>query len=409
MSRGKLILFTTLMVVIVAAAALWARNNMYYETVESRIPPSVEAQRNRFLAAERLLATQDIAIERKISRSLFNNLNNFEDQALWVFDPSNIKIREEMDQLLNWVENGGHLILQIRRLPRTDSELLYTQLKSRGIELVLSRDEQYPDNRTSEVSIPIAEAKGRSILVELHHRQVFKTELNARLQVGDNAIGSRLLQVGVGDGFITLLSDNTAFSNYGIESGDNAYLLLWLLNANPKLSTLAIMEDLSDTPGLFRTLFSTFTLTVLTLLAVVAAYLVKASTRHGPVLQEPAPGGKNLISHLRARGFFLARQRKLDPMLLPVRTAATHALSRKRGVRRVKTSTQTLDTKAYELAAKLADCTPEQAEKALNGELSSSRELVDSGVILHRIIHAQTHASSAVSKERTTNQGTATS
>lgn len=391
MSRTKLILLSVLLLIIALAAALWARNNMYYETVESTASPSPEARRNQFLAVERLLESRDIKPIRKISRGFFNDLDSINNQALWLQDLNNLKTDEEIDKILSWVKAGGHLLAQVESLPYYDDEPLYTNLKENRIELVLSDDEKYPDHYQDELSIPLANASGESIQVSLSHRQVFKTDLDARLQVGDNDVGSRLLQVPLGSGYVTLLSDYYAFNNYQIEEHDHAYLFLWLLGANPDLSTLAIMDDLNDTPGLFQTLYQNYTLAFFALAVVLIGSLIRAGSRLGPILEEPAPGGKNLISHLKARGFFLARQKRLGPMLLPIRAAAAHALGLRSGVRRaaVASATETFNADTLNLAAKLTDSTVAHAEMALTGELNSSGDLVDSCIVLHRILHPQ--------------------
>lgn len=403
--KRRSVFLLVLLVVILLAAGIWARSNMYYETIEARVAPSAEVRRNEYLALERLLATQDIETDQTVSAGLSNVITDIEGEALWIEELYALKTEEQFEQLVSWVKRGGHLIGEITALPSDDTDRFYKAMNDEGIEVVLHHEEEYPEQFIEEISIPVANANGESIRLQLRHRQILRTNKNARAQIGDNLAGSRLLQVGVGDGFITLMPRNRMFENRNIDANDHAYFLLWLLNANPDLKTLTILKDLRDTPGLFRMLVSKFTLAFLALLAVIAAYLIRASTRLGPILQEPEPGGKNLISHLRARGFFLARQRKLGPMLLPIRSAAIQALSRRNGKRKLSIeSADAVDSDTIKTAAKLAECSPEKAQKALTTDLNSATDLVDSSIVLHRILHPQKNM--AASDHQTNTKGT---
>lgn len=86
----------------------WHKAIPYEEVVERG--PSPEAQANPYLAAEHFLRQQGIAVEHANSLERLATLPSKGGSLLLLSERSNMTPRQ-VDQLLEWTQAGGHLLL----------------------------------------------------------------------------------------------------------------------------------------------------------------------------------------------------------------------------------------------------------------------------------------------------------
>jgi len=390
MRLGRIPILPLLVVFALGIAGYWLSQHIEYVEEEYEQGADEEVRENHLYTASELLRRNGYTIADIEDRRFFNQLPTTES-VIWLRTLDSLLTEDEYQQLFDWVAQGGHLVTGIAEQPEDGSSLMARYLSENGIKS-RKRNSVYERNVESLIEqdalMVLLPAYDQHIDVALGYEPYLKADNPSRLRLGVNESYSLLVQRPIGNGWITAYTYHYAFDNWSINHEDQAYLLLWLLQPSAG-STVHVMLQPNDVPGLLHTLWSHVPLVLLTLLVVLIGFLRLAATRLGPIEEEGVVGGSNLLAHLRARGEFWRRHRNVDAMLTPVRHAAIAEVKRQQGDRAdVSIDLGTLDDDTlFAKAADLADCSTHQARKALLSSMSSDTELVNSSIVLHRLLN----------------------
>ncbi|MGE1153507.1 DUF4350 domain-containing protein [Pseudomonas kitaguniensis] len=283
----------------------WHKAIPYDEVVDRG--PSPLAQANPYLAAEYFLRQQGLAVEHANSLERLTNLPAKGHSLLLLGERSNMSPRQ-VDQLMGWANSGGHLLVV--------AEALWDEETGKSADLLLDRLNIH-SVMSEAVDAPAPPRKKKAPdLTKLYVDNEtapayfsFDTDFNLTdpkhlAQFSANsARSSHLMQRGLGQGTVTVVTDSDLWKTAGIGKHDNAWLL-WYLNQGTDVTLLFN----SDEDNLLSLLLRNFPQALVALVALIALALWQASVRQGPI-QAPAPKARRqLQEHLQASADFLLRR-----------------------------------------------------------------------------------------------------
>ena len=314
---------------------VWHKAIPYDEVVDRG--PSPEALGNPYLAAEHFLREQGLVVDHANGLERLSDLPPKDRSLLLLGERGNMTPRQ-VDQLLDWAKSGGHLLVV--------AEALWDEETDKSGDLLLDR--LYIHQTLSDEPDQLAPARKKKgpDLTKLYVDNdtapayfSFDTDFNLTdpkhlAQFSANsAKSSHLMQLNLGQGSVTVVTDSDLWKTPGIGKHDNAWLL-WYLNQGTHV-TLLFNSDVDD---LFTLLMRYFPQALAALAALIALALWQAGIRQGPI-QAPAPKARRqLQEHLEASADFLLRRSGQGPLL--------HALQRDilRAARRRHPGFEHLDT-----------------------------------------------------------------
>ena len=284
---------------------LWSRMVSYDEVIDHG--PSPEARANPYLAAEHFLRQHGLSVQHAKGLERLETLPAKGSSLLLLGERSNMSPRQA-EQLLAWAKAGGHLLLVAEALWDDESgksgDLLLDRLHLRQTlsdepeEPVQARKKRAPDLTKLYVDNETAPAyfsfDTDFNLTDPKHLAQFSA---------NSAKSSHLMQVKLGQGNVTVITDSDLWKYPAIGKHDNAWLL-WYLNQGTVV-TLLFNSDVDD---LFTLLLRYFPQALVALVALLALALWHAGMRQGPI-RAPAPKARRqLLEHLQASADFLLRR-----------------------------------------------------------------------------------------------------
>lgn len=284
---------------------VWHKAMPYDEVVDRG--PSPEALGNPYLAAEHFLRQQGLAVERASGLERLSDLPPNGRSLLLLGERDNMTPRQ-VDQLLNWAKSGGHLLVVAEALwdeeTAKSGDLL---LDSLHIQQTLSDESEQPAPARKQKKPDLTKLYVDNETAPAYFS--FDTDFNLTdpkhlAQFSANsARSSHLMQLNLGQGRVTVVTDSDLWKTPGIGQHDNAWLL-WYLNQGTDVSLLFN----SDVDDLFTLLMRYFPQALVALAALIALALWQAGMRQGPI-QAPAPRARRqLQEHLQASADFLLRR-----------------------------------------------------------------------------------------------------
>ena len=330
-------------VISIAAVAsiVWFLNTYQLVDVEVRGDRSKEAIQNPFYAAELVLQASDVEVESVSGRERLHELPPTSD-ILLVNNLGPSLPPKSFEALLEWIRGGGHLITTARRLYDEDKGESGDQLLDElGVRLFrvdeedevnIFADNQAEDddmgflfmsNRNAYEPVEVVFESGETVVVNFNTRYVLEDSQDlATAQVGSEW-GAHLVQLPVGEGMVTVMSDNrflknppasvlvdvnpeaVRFSN-SIAEADHAYYL-WLLTASD--SKVWILYSL-ETQGIFALLWDKARAFCISFIILLFVWLWWQYDRFGPHMARLDQPRRNLLEHIKMSANFSWRQDK---------------------------------------------------------------------------------------------------
>jgi len=290
----------------------WHKAIPYQEVVDRG--PSPEALANPYLAAERFLRQQGTSVEHANSLQRMAELSPKDNSLLLLGERSSMTPRQ-VDQLLEWTKAGGHLLLV--------AEALWDEETGKSGDLLLDRL-QIHQSFSEEFDSPAPPRKRKQPdLTKLYVDNEtaptyfsFDTDFNLTdprhlAQFSANSAHStHLMQINLGQGRVTVVTDSNLWTIPDIGLHDNAWLLEYLTQG-----THVTLLFNSDVDNLFNLLLHYFPQALVALAALIALALWHAGTRQGPIRQPASKARRQLQEHLKASADFLLRRSGQNSLL----------------------------------------------------------------------------------------------
>ena len=287
----------------------WSKAIPYDEVVDRG--PSPEALANPYLAAEHFLRQQGLTVDQANRLERLMPLPGKGNSLLLLGERSNMSPRQ-VEQLLAWAKSGGHLLLV--------AEALWDEDTGRSGDLLLDRlhIHQVLSDEPEEPAPPGKKLLGKKApdLTKLYVDNEnppayfsFDTDFNLTdpkhlAQFSANsARSSHLMQLDLGKGRVTVITDSDLWKTTNIGKHDNAWLL-WYLNQGTAV-TLLFNSDVDD---LLTLLMRYFPQALVALTSLIALALWRAGMRQGPTRAPASTARRQLQEHLKASADFLLRR-----------------------------------------------------------------------------------------------------
>ena len=328
-SNLKFIIITSLGLVILFYSGYWVNNHLekHCEVVETGLQ-GVAAD-NPLLAAQRLLERMGSVVITKKSVIDINQLESQDTLILWGTD--GLFTATQTQQLLEWVEAGGHLIIASNTVYDSNNPLnpLLQALKIYRLE---DRLEYLPADQITSATSFTWESDSIKVAFDPHYRLEYSED--PAIEILDD-YGTHFLLYYYGTGMISVLSDMQFIHNQAIGNYDHAQFLwslvhferlaqrVWLLRF-PYFDGIA--RTTANMPSLDQLIWSKWWTVVISAGILLLLWLWYSLFRFGPLLPEPTGARRRLLEHIEASGHFLWRYRQTEFLLRGARQAVLKKL-----------------------------------------------------------------------------------
>ena len=367
-----------LLFVLLALVVIWFRHT--YVRVEKTLylPPSGEAAYNPLYALARTLEADGVKVNARQRLMLDDNALGARDTLLLFNDPRALS-PPEAEQLLAWVEQGGHLIVRTPMRAFEDSldeeDVPHTELLD---QLSIWLVEEEPDCEPFQV-----EGEGQHVEFCVGRRFAFDGVV-PELSWGNLQAGYVYARVAHGQGKVDVLADldflvNTgqrgsmggsieAVPEGGLRDGPHRALARQILAPNYGRGTVHLVYA-AEMPSLWRTLLLRGWMVWVPLMLALAAWLWMRTQRFGPPVPSPAGERRSLLEHVRASGEHLYRYGRGVMLYSAVRQAFLAQLRRRDPVAAALTGEPQI-----EAVAARTGLPAERVRTALNAPASHDRK-----------------------------------
>ncbi len=346
----RVLLLIGLALLVFLGWGLYSSIEFYDETEQTA--GSIRAQRNPYLAAQ--LFMQKSGIDAVEADSLIG-LNTLEGvTTVLITDANQVVSPRQLEQVLNWLENGGTLIVTANSFANSDDLLLEkfnveVQWPERDDDSDDVTDDDDPSISESlrEINKQIEEGKiqeiGQTKVDEISLTRIdFDNDIGIleiefdsyRIlthphiegeEVDDSSpqpfswsssdYGIHMMQFDVGEGLLTIISDPTIWTSSRIGDYDHAYLL-WVLSSEN--GDFAILHPaLRDSLWVLMSRNAPELLIALAL--TIALWLWHLGHRFGRIVPRDTDGGRALSEHFSATANYLWHRKASDKLIEPVR------------------------------------------------------------------------------------------
>lgn len=307
------------LIILAAVGVRWFFNN--FEVREIDVPTGLkgEARQNQLYAAKLFLNEMGLHASSRTLPEILRDLPP-NDHAIVIDNERRYANLEQSDNLLEWVRQGGQLLLR----PSLADEVLENKtltdplLEKLGISARFSTQE-ISEDETIELRISDA-TNPRSLQIQFEEALQLFGELASDIAIFDNN-GTHLIQRNLGTGQLTVLSDMSFMYNNGIGDHDHAEALWRLLHWNQRQPNTVWLVHTEKVTPLWQLIWqNTKPLLLIAFLALIA-WGYRASQRFGP--QEPGspPARRRLMEHIEASGRHYWRSHGADRLLRSTRQA----------------------------------------------------------------------------------------
>ncbi len=396
----KIVLALLLLLLAIVAALGWFFNNYEQKEYEIRTDMSSAARYNPLLAADLFLEKIGIEAESYRGRDLLTSLPAA-GEALLLYRQSGALTPTQLNDLYNWIKEGGHLVVEPKytldsdEKPKGDDLLFRLGVSKRWSEdsgcgcddedakdadepssqegeadkVVVDKPEPAPEDEEEEEDGELVQVKLDGHLLDFRFTDYTylvsgEREPVFRIPSQENE-GDYLLQYQYGKGKITVVTDTYIFSNYSLEDDNYAYLLAWLLKDSRKVWLLYS----SEVESIYSLLYRTVPFSLLSLLFFIIFFIWHKQNRIGPLHKEEKEERRNVLAHIKGAGNFYWRLDKGEQLLARVREPLFAYWSR----RVVVSDRQGVD---WDRIAELAGMSRQEVKTAFEGKVRSEQDMV---------------------------------
>lgn len=334
-------LIGVIVIATIAAIGWGVSLNLEYVEEKDWRPLSGEARHNPLYASRLFLKGMGISTETVESLQSLTTLPD-NDTVIIIDTPRYTQREEQLDDIITWVENGGHLIVRSVSdwelfdpdLSRPDEEK--TEYSNDSAKISSDALQRYLEVHTGE-NIPFFQKEFQEIQLPNVDKKLKLGEdyyQNIELDIDNDKVGlsevkvndkNFIIQQRIGNGLITLVSDLSFIQNFSIDNFDHAEILWHLIHANTSSHTQLAgvwLIHSDDMPNLFTIIWNKFWPLSIMLGLLLLVWILRVSRRFGPMIPKDNEDRRNLMEHIEASGNYYWKQ-KQHAMLIDSTRAST--------------------------------------------------------------------------------------
>lgn len=293
-------------VVLIALGAIWFVSTHTRVTESDAVPPYDAARRNPYLAAARLLQQYEIPTRQIVTLEGSAGLNA--GSVLLVSARRGLLSERAVNHLKAAVEAGAHLVVEAEiaderdplvdgfGVERAEGEYPYRFRSTNWI----ARLESDPEDSSDFVDVDWA--SGEPLRVSLGQTVQLASEQKPEWSLGVES-DVRALHLKIGAGRLTVVSDLSFSSNWGIGRNDHAEFFWQLIHQGRDPGEVVFLQP--QTQGLWNWLLQNAWAVLATLTLLIVSALWALAPRMGSIRPDAEPMRRRLLDHLRASGRLL--------------------------------------------------------------------------------------------------------
>lgn len=294
----------------------------YYDK-EQNVSQSKILLKSPFLASKRLLETVGVSIQfeqdykRLYSRS-DDGIQPHTDDTVILADAEAAISSSSASQLLDWVEQGGFLIIAVTASQSIDSHRANALLKQLevGVTWLINEDILFEDFEQQISSMSDPQGHPIEVGLESSYRITFPDKVEPHYGV-KNEDGYTFVQLERGQGLITLMTEIDIWDNWQLDKHDNSILMLGLLGNSDNV----YLFDPIEQPHWFLLLYQYSPIFILLLVTLIVMTMWHLGQRFGSIAKSNQQQSPRFSEHIRVAGNFYWDQDKQGQMMASVRSA----------------------------------------------------------------------------------------
>ncbi|TRY30708.1 DUF4350 domain-containing protein [Aliiglaciecola sp. M165] len=330
--QGIIVKVILTLMALVIGLYLYNSIEVYEETVSSGF--EAEALQQEFLAAQAFLQLHDKNVELEDDyRALYADSSKGvypQYDHTVILSEGEIALSSALkDQILAWVEQGGHLILALNASSEEDGFRANALINHLNVGIDWLPTDEFGGSTTEQYPTEIVNSDDQVLMVNLEnsYRLALPESESITYSVGDED-GITFAQMEMGQGLITLLTEVYIWNNYQIDEEDNVELLALLVGNSPKVYIFSAKE----LPHWFSLLMDFAPYFIWVGSGLILVMMWRAAVRFGPVLYEGESYFSPFSVHIKASGEYYWRAGKQKELIEDVRRGIFAALYHKRPV-----------------------------------------------------------------------------
>ena len=314
----------SIMTVLVAWLTFWFLDNFERRMTDVYVGYQGEAKHNSLLAARRFL--RQMGIPAETLPSLLPMVLPPVDETLLITTSRSTLYGPQIDELLAWINRGGHLIVVARGDQSADEENRIEDELLEKLGVAVYKPELTAAEVRKQASAPInIPLDDRIMQINFSPSTLLENvAVHDGLLLRDN-LGIRLIHAEYGKGYYTVVSDLGFITNEKIGKFDHAEFLWRLLHLDGEVSKVWLAHQ-EDMPPLWKWLWQRAWMVIISFALLIIAWICSRIIRFGPILIQPPPARKSLLEHIEASGRFLWRQGQQQRLMSGVEQALKHRL-----------------------------------------------------------------------------------
>lgn len=292
---------------LITVGVVWFQRNFHQVEHTLYLPPSGEAAYNPLYALGKTLQADGVHVDVRQRLALDAHPLKPTDTLLLFNDPR-VLSSSQLDDVLDWVVEGGHLIVRTPS-PESGDDTYVELLDELGV---------VPTDQAACEALRVA---GQESHLEFCRGRRFRLhDVEPVLSWGDLKAGYVFARLAYGDGHVDVvadfdtlvnrggdaLADLTVAPEGGLRDVPHQALAQQLLAPNYGRGTVHLVYA-AQMPSLLRTLLVRGWMVWAPLLAALLLWLWARMQRFGPPLPTPALERRSLLEHVRASGDHLYR------------------------------------------------------------------------------------------------------
>jgi len=295
-----------LILLLVALAVLIGIN---LERVEKTVPlpQGPEARANPLLAAERFFNEMGLPAEGT------DNLSDLPptDHVIVLAMERRITTRTEAERLVDWIADGGLLVLTPPIENGELSELATLDPLTEALEITPISYDDVPSRTVTDVQLGDEEPA----------EVLFYDTLGVGYQVVDGELsdGFSLLWSEYGEGAYVVACDLKFLDNQELGLHDHALFAWRLAGVQGDRKGIVLVRGQHDVSFLGLLAGAAWLALIVGALGLIT-WAWHSAQRFGPLIPEPEPASRSIMEHVEAAGRFLWQHRRHDALLAPARS-----------------------------------------------------------------------------------------
>lgn len=310
---------------LICLFSYWLFKNYAFYPVERDLGPNATVRFTPYHTAGELLKLNKTEIEHYRDLKKLNLPIENVDTILLAAKPGHIN-QQKLDQLLKWVEAGGHLYYWVNRKTETDTDKLLNHLDAALIKDKSSEEDQEIESLL-ELGEEVLPMLGDLKIPEQEPVIVTIDKMDTKIKVGFNPTWhlldysgnayyftendddkDHILQYWIGEGSINLMSDMNIWHNSNIKNHDNGFFLNSMVTSGKNQTVWFIFggEHESALNKLKKHAIPLFWIG----LAFIIFWLWREIPRLGPKLKLNLYQRRNIGEHIKASSQLRWQQRQ---------------------------------------------------------------------------------------------------